>query len=120
MRNPSVALGSAVLMVSTLTLSSVNAFAAVKHPAKHVVLTVATVNNSQMVQMEQLTRQVFEKQNPDIVVRFVTLPENELRPKVTEDVATNAGKFDVVRLAIIHLNMSQGGFDNPKNVVYLG
>ncbi len=36
-------------------------------------LTVATVNNSQMVQMEQLTHQVFEKQYPNIKVKFVTL-----------------------------------------------
>ncbi len=53
-------------------------------------LTVATVNNSQMVQMEQLTQQVFEKQYPTIKVKFVTLPENDLRTKVTQDVATNA------------------------------
>lgn len=62
------------------------------------VLTVATVNNSQMVQMEQLTRQYFEKENPNIEVRFVTLPENQLRPKVTQDVATNSGKFDIVTI----------------------
>lgn len=63
-----------------------------------VVLTVATVNNSQMVQMEQLTKTVFEKEHPNIVVKFDTLPENELRPKVTEDVATNAGQFDLVTI----------------------
>src|SRR5713101_5957199 len=61
-------------------------------------LTVATVNNSQMVQMEQLTHQVFEKQYPNIKVNFVTLPENELRSKVTQDVATNAGKFDIATI----------------------
>jgi sorbitol/mannitol transport system substrate-binding protein len=61
-------------------------------------LTVATVNNSQMVQMEQLTQQVFEKQNPSIKVNFVTLPENDLRTKVTQDVATNAGKFDIATI----------------------
>src|SRR6202022_4070051 len=61
-------------------------------------LTVATVNNSQMVQMEQLTQQVFEKQYPNIKVNFVTLPENDLRTKVTQDVATNAGKFDIALL----------------------
>ena len=58
-------------------------------------LTIATVNNSQMVQMEQLTKQVFEKDHPNIKVNFVTLPENDLRSKVTQDVATNAGKFDI-------------------------
>src|ERR1700730_16153305 len=61
-------------------------------------LTVATVNNSQMVQMEQLTTQVFEKENPTIKVNFVTLPENDLRTKVTQDVATNAGKFDIATI----------------------
>ena len=61
-------------------------------------LTVATVNNSQMVQMEQLTKTVFEKQYPNIKVNFVTLPENDLRSKVTQDVATNAGKFDVATI----------------------
>jgi sorbitol/mannitol transport system substrate-binding protein len=63
-----------------------------------VTLTVGTVNNSQMVQMEQLTKQVFEKQYPNIKVNFVTLPENELRDKVTQDVATNAGKFDIATI----------------------
>ncbi len=61
-------------------------------------LTVATVNNSQMVQMEQLTRDVFMKDHPNIKINFVTLPENDLRSKVTQDVATNAGKFDIATI----------------------
>ena len=61
-------------------------------------LTIATVNNTQMVQMEQLTKQVFEKDHPTIKVNFVTLPENDLRTKVTQDVATNAGKFDIATI----------------------
>jgi sorbitol/mannitol transport system substrate-binding protein len=67
-------------------------------------LTIGTVNNSQMVQMEQLTKQVFEKQNPTIKVNFVTLPEDDLRTKVTQDVATNAGKFDIATI---------GNYDTP-------
>src|ERR1700730_10956565 len=67
-------------------------------------LTVATVNNSQMLQMEQLTKTVFEKQYPNIKVNFVTLPENDLRSKVTQDVATNAGKFDIATI---------GGYETP-------
>jgi len=67
-------------------------------------LNVATVNNSQMVQMEQLTKQVFEKDHPNIKVNFVTLPENELRSKVTQDVATGAGKFDIATI---------GSYDTP-------
>src|SRR5437764_15372677 len=56
-------------------------------------LTVGTVNNTQMVQMEQLTKQVFEKEHITIKVNFVTWPENDLRSKITQDVATNAVKF---------------------------
>jgi len=67
-------------------------------------LTVGTVNNSQMVQMEQLTKQVFEKEHPTIKVNFVTLPEDDLRAKVTQDVATNAGKFDIATI---------GNYDTP-------
>ncbi len=67
-------------------------------------LTVATVNNSNMVQMEQVTKQVFEKDHPNIKVNFVTLPENELRSKVTQDVATGAGKFDIATI---------GSYDTP-------
>jgi len=51
-----------------------------------------------MVQMEQLTKQVFQKDHPNIKVNFVTLPENDLRSKVTQDVATNAGKFDIATI----------------------
>src|SRR5260370_6201487 len=51
-----------------------------------------------MVQMEQLTKQVCEKKYPNIKVKFVTWPENGLRTKVTQDVATNAGKFDVATI----------------------
>jgi len=61
-------------------------------------LTVATVNNNQMVQMEQLTKTVFQKEHPNIKVNFVTLPENDLRSHVTQDVATNAEKFDVATI----------------------
>jgi sorbitol/mannitol transport system substrate-binding protein len=66
--------------------------------ATTTTLNIATVNNSQMVQMEQLTKQVFEKDHPNVKVNFVTLPENDLRTKVTQDVATNAGKFDIATI----------------------
>ncbi|QMU98577.1 sugar ABC transporter substrate-binding protein [Microbacterium esteraromaticum] len=40
----------------------------------------------------------FEEKNPGIKVTFTTLPENELRPAVTKDVATKAGQFDVAMI----------------------
>src|SRR5438046_7071296 len=68
------------------------------------ILTVGTVNNTQMVQMEQLTKRVFEQDHPTIKVNFVTLPENDLRSKITQDVATNTGKFDIATI---------GSYDSP-------
>lgn len=57
-------------------------------------ITIATVNNPDMVTMQKLTPE-FEKQNPDIKVKWVVLPENELRQKITLDVASKAGTFDI-------------------------
>ena len=60
-----------------------------------VTLTIATVNNPDMVVMQSLTRD-FEAKNPSIRVNYVVLPENDLRQKVTADVAPGAGRFDIV------------------------
>ncbi|WP_207308539.1 ABC transporter substrate-binding protein [Bacillus timonensis] len=60
-------------------------------------LTVATVNNPDMKIMQKMTEQYFEKES-GIDVEFVVLPENDLRKKVTEDVALGAGQFDVVTI----------------------
>ena len=46
-------------------------------------ITIATVNNPDMVTMQQLTPE-FNKKYPDITVKWVVLPENELRQKVTQ------------------------------------
>ncbi len=63
--------------------------------APTVTLTIATVNNPDMVVMQSLTSD-FEAKNPGITVNYVVLPENDLRQKVTTDVATGAGGFDIV------------------------
>lgn len=60
-------------------------------------LTIATVNNPDMVTMQKLSGE-FEKQNPNIKLNWVVLPENELRQKVTTDIATNAGSYDVLTI----------------------
>ena len=57
-------------------------------------LTIATVNNGQMIVMQHLTDD-FTKANPDIKLNWVTLEENVLRQKVTTDVATKGGQFDI-------------------------
>jgi sorbitol/mannitol transport system substrate-binding protein len=45
-------------------------------------LVVATVNNPHMLTMQKLTP-VFERANPDVHVRWVTLQEGELRRHVS-------------------------------------
>jgi sorbitol/mannitol transport system substrate-binding protein len=60
-------------------------------------VTVATVANPQMQDIEKLSA-TFEKEHPDININFVILPENELRDRVTQDIATKGGQYDVVTI----------------------
>ena len=60
-------------------------------------LTIATVNNGDMIRMEGLTA-AFTAKNPDINVKWVTLEENVLRQRVTTDIATKGGQFDVLTI----------------------
>lgn len=60
-----------------------------------VELTLATVNNPQMKDMEEL-KSAFEADHPDIKVNFVQMEENDLRDAVTKDVATDGGQYDIV------------------------
>ncbi len=60
-------------------------------------LTIATVNNGDMIRMQRLTED-FTKANPDIKLNWVTLEENVLRQKVTTDIATKGGQFDVLTI----------------------
>jgi sorbitol/mannitol transport system substrate-binding protein len=61
-------------------------------------ITVATVANPQMQDIEKLTPKFFQKDHPNIKVNFVILPENELRDRVTQDIATQGGQYDVVTI----------------------
>jgi sorbitol/mannitol transport system substrate-binding protein len=60
-------------------------------------LTIATVNNGDMIRMQKLTDD-FTSANPDIKLKWVTLEENVLREKVTTDIATKGGQFDVLTI----------------------
>jgi sorbitol/mannitol transport system substrate-binding protein len=65
--------------------------------AQAATLTIATVNNGDMVVMQKLSS-VFEQQHPDIKLNWVVLEENTLRQRVTTDIATKAGQFDIVTI----------------------
>jgi len=60
-------------------------------------ITVATVNNGDMIRMQKLTDD-FTAKNPDIQVEWVTLEENVLRQRVTTDIATKGGQYDVLTI----------------------
>src|SRR6267154_2013919 len=60
-------------------------------------LTIATVNNGDMIRMQALTGE-FTAKNPDVTVKWVTLEENVLRQRVTTDIATKGGQFDVLTI----------------------
>ncbi|MES5047941.1 sugar ABC transporter substrate-binding protein [Rhizobium nepotum] len=60
-------------------------------------LTIATVNNGDMIRMQGLTSD-FTTKNPDIKVEWVTLEENVLRERVTTDIATNGGQYDIMTI----------------------
>ena len=65
--------------------------------AQAETLTIATVNNGDMIRMQRLTDDFAEK-HPDIELDWVTLEENVLRQRVTQDIATQGGQFDVMTI----------------------
>jgi len=60
-------------------------------------LTIATVNNGDMIRMEKLAGD-FKQKNPGIDLNWVTLEENALRQKITTDIATKGGQYDVMTI----------------------
>ena len=62
-------------------------------------LVIATVNNGHMIEMQKLSPS-FEKANPDIKLKWVTLEEGVLRQRVTTDIATKGGQFDVMTIGM--------------------
>jgi polyol transport system substrate-binding protein len=66
------------------------------NPSGPVTLTVAVVDNPQLTDLQAMTKTVYEKMHSNVTVKFVTLTEDTLRQAVTQDVASHAGKYDVV------------------------
>jgi len=60
-------------------------------------LTIATVNNGDMIRMQKLSGE-FTAKNPDIELDWVVLEENVLRQRVTTDIATKGGQYDIMTI----------------------
>lgn len=70
-------------------------------------LVIATVNNGHMLTLQRMTPH-FERQNPGVRVRWVTLDEDRLRQEVTRDVATRGGRFDLLTVGAYEAKVWSG------------
>ncbi|MGW7075505.1 ABC transporter substrate-binding protein [Streptomyces sp. NPDC054866] len=61
-------------------------------------INVLMVNNPQMVELQKLTAAHFTKET-GIKVNFTVLPENDVRDKISQDFANQAGQYDVATLS---------------------
>ncbi|MDT9690068.1 sugar ABC transporter substrate-binding protein [Streptomyces sp. P9(2023)] len=61
-------------------------------------LNVLMVNNPQMMELQKLTASHFTK-DTGIQVRFTVLPENDVRDKISQDFANQAGQYDIATIS---------------------
>jgi sorbitol/mannitol transport system substrate-binding protein len=88
----------------TLTAIGAAAAACVALNASAATVTIATLNNPDMIELKKLSP-AFEKANPDIKLNWVILEENVLRQRATTDITTGSGQFDV---------MTIGAYETPQ------
>src|SRR5262245_1879614 len=67
--------------------------------AEQKTVTIAAVNNPDMIELKKLSSK-FEAQYPDIKLNWVVVEENVLRQRVTTDISTGSGQFDLVFLGL--------------------
>jgi sorbitol/mannitol transport system substrate-binding protein len=82
-------------LASVLTAALLSA--GMTHAATELV--IATVNNGHMIEMQKLGKN-FEAANPNIKLKWVTLEEGVLRQRVTTDIATKGGQFDIMTIGM--------------------
>ncbi len=82
--------------LTPILIGATSAFAFVAAASADTV-TIATVNNGDMIRMQKLSDH-FTEAHPDIDLEWVTLEENVLRQRVTTDIATKGGQYDVMTI----------------------
>jgi sorbitol/mannitol transport system substrate-binding protein len=80
-----------------LAFASAVLFAGTTLALAQTKLTIATVNNGDMIVMQKLST-AFEKAHPDVKLNWVVLEENVLRQRATTDIATKGGQFDILTI----------------------
>ena len=88
-------LKKSLLAASAVTLIAAGAASAASHAT---TLTIATVNNGDMIRMQGLTDDFTAKTGHK--VEWVTLEENVLRQRVTTDIAAKGGSFDIMTIGM--------------------
>jgi sorbitol/mannitol transport system substrate-binding protein len=86
-------------VTTTVAASLVGGVLATAPAHAAATINVLMVGNPQMKDLQSLTADNFTK-STGITVNYTVLPENELRDKVTQDVASGAGQYDVVTLGM--------------------
>jgi sorbitol/mannitol transport system substrate-binding protein len=61
-------------------------------------INVLMVNNPQMLDLQKLTADNFTKQT-GITVNYTVLPENDVRDKISQEFASQAGQYDVATIS---------------------
>ncbi|MFI5705088.1 ABC transporter substrate-binding protein [Streptomyces xanthochromogenes] len=61
-------------------------------------INVLMVNNPQMADLQKLTADHFTK-STGITVNFTVLPENDVRDKISQDFASQAGQYDIATIS---------------------
>ncbi|AWK84914.1 ABC transporter substrate-binding protein [Azospirillum thermophilum] len=84
-------------MKRALSLIGAAVAAVLGGPTQAETLSIATVNNGDMIRMQKLSEH-FTKAHPDITLNWVTLEENVLRQRVTTDIATKGGQYDILTI----------------------
>ena len=74
-------------------------FTGVSVLAQQKTVTIATVNNPDMIELKKLSPK-FEEKNPDIKLNWVITEENTIRQRITTDVSTGSGQFDIVQIGL--------------------
>jgi sorbitol/mannitol transport system substrate-binding protein len=90
-----MSLKSTLCAATALTLVTAGGAFADAHSA---TITIATVNNGDMIRMQGYTDQFTAETG--IAVEWVTLEENVLRQRVTTDITTNGGQFDIMTIGM--------------------
>ena len=67
--------------------------------AEQKTVTIGMVNNPDMIELKKLSSK-FEEKNPDIKLDWVILEENMLRQRVTIDLTTGSGQFDLIFIGL--------------------